>query len=284
MNRCYCPEYCLKAGEINSDGRPLGVTFAKKHLLQSHQLRLERERQAREAEAAHADRQAQARELHVAGARIFATTLLDDPPVHNETTHSTEFRSHPVTSDHEPIEAIIDGVRQISLLPESSTTGIEGELHRLSLETPISNPGSSQLPSRIETATSSQLPAPSSCIEAQSQLTKIALTQLSNIQSGIQSSASALVGLPSNAEIGEVKQLIKTWHQALSSINRKAPLVKARKTEIVQRLRNLEARILEVDTISPDDAVSYDTSKSLVSMSGTIGLINCRRSLICEPN
>ena len=83
MNRCYCLEYCLPQGGIDSDGQPLGVSFSKKQFLQSHELRLQRERQARRTVAA------QAQELEALGAQLFATMLLDDSPAHNETTRST---------------------------------------------------------------------------------------------------------------------------------------------------------------------------------------------------
>lgn len=262
MHRCYCPEQCLTSGGNDSEGRPLGVAFRKKHMLQSHQLRVQRERQAREAEVAHAEHQAQAHELQAAGAQIFATTLLDDPPLHNETTRSTAPRSNLAPSDDRSVQVIVDGIRQIALSPEPSITGVEDRFHRLSLDTPLASTQHPQLSSNIRNPTAGQPPDQRSGTGEQNQHTTIALTQLSNIQSGIQSSANALVGLPSAEKIVEITHLIKTWRQALASINRKVPLVTARKSETMKMLHKLEARIAEVHIISPSDPVQYNTGKS----------------------
>ena len=124
MNRCYCLEYCLPQGGTNSDGQPLGVSFSKKQFLQSHELHLQRERQARWTVAAQAQ-QAQAQELEALGAQLFATTLLDDSPAHNETTHSTIPQTNPASSDNSTIRLIVDGVQHIGLSPESNTTSTE---------------------------------------------------------------------------------------------------------------------------------------------------------------
>ena len=90
---------------------------------------------------------------------------------------------------------------------------------------------------------------------------KIALTQLDNIQVSIYSSANALMGMPSVEKLNKVKQLIKTWHNTLASITRNVVIVKTWKMEVMKILRNLEARISEVDIILPSDPVQYNTGK-----------------------
>ena len=256
MIRCYCPEYCLLEGGNDSDGRPSGVTFTKS-TLQSHKTRLQRERLAQQAVA----QQVQARALEVAGAQLFASTLLDNHPVHNETTRSTDPCSYPSLLDNRSIQAITDGVRHIGLSPESGITGVEEEFHELSLETPLSRSQRPELLSNIGSPTSSQR-RDKQYTREQSQYTKINLTQLDELQSAIRSSANTLLGLPSVEKIDKVKQLVGTWRQALASINRNVSLVTTRKTEVMELLRNLEARIAEIDIVSPSDPVEYRTSKS----------------------
>ena len=162
--------------------------------------------------------QAQAQELEALGAQLFATMLLDDSPAHNETTRSTIPQTNPASSDDSAIRLIVDRVRRIGLSPESNTTSTE-EFHRLSLDTSCSCMQEPLLPSTIQIPSSSQLHNQRASREEQNQHTKIALTQLDNVQSGIQASANALISLPSVETIAEVKHLIKTWQQTLASIN-----------------------------------------------------------------
>jgi hypothetical protein len=223
--------------------------------------------------------QAQAQELEALSAQLFATTLLDDSPAHNETTRSTIPRTNPASSDDSSIQIIVDGVRRIGLSPESNTTSTE-EFRRLSPDTSLSRVQDPSLPSTVPIPASSRLHDQRASKEEQNQHTKIALTQLDNVQSDIQTSANALVSLPSAETIAKVKQLIKTWQRTLASINRNVPLVKTRKAEVTRILRHLEARISEVDMISPSDPIQYDTGRLSVSTSVTGGLTNHRRSFV----
>ena len=159
MHRCYCTEYCLPAGGNDFNGRPLGVAFPKKHFLQSHQLRVQHERDARQRADAQAAQRTQDRELEVAGAQLFATTLLDNPPVDNQNTHSNESRSNPASMpsiNDGSVQAIVDGIQNIGLSPESS---VEEQFHRLSLETPVSNTQRTPPPSNSQIPISTRPPA-----------------------------------------------------------------------------------------------------------------------------
>jgi hypothetical protein len=290
MHRCYCAEYCLPAGGNDSDGRPFGVAFAKKHFLQSHQLRVQRERDARQREDAQAAQRTQDHELDVAGAQLFATTFLDDP----QSTRGNQSRPNPASMPYindGSVQVIVDGLRNIGLssesnieqqfhrlsletpisdahrLPSASNSGlssesnIEQQFHRLSLETPISDAHRPPSASNSQIPTSSQPPNQTRSKDERNQHTKIALTQLDNIQADIYSSANALIGMPSVEKVTEAKQLVKTWHNILAAITRDVAVVRTKKNEVMKILRNLEARISELDIISPSDPVQYNTGK-----------------------
>ena len=112
--------------------------------------------------------------------------------------------------------------------------------------------------------------------------TKIALTQLDNIWSGIQASANTLVSLPSVETITEATHLIKTGQQTLASINQNVPLMRTWKAEVMKLLHCLEAHILEVDIISPSGPIEYDTGKLSASTltSVTSMLVNHHRAFV----
>ena len=127
----------MPAGGNDFDGRPFGIAFSNKHILQSHQLRIQRERNARQRADAQATQQSQDHELDVASAELFATTLLD--PVHIQGTRSNQSSSNSASLpyiDDDSVQIIVDGVRSIGL---SSVSGVEDQFHRLSLETPVPN-------------------------------------------------------------------------------------------------------------------------------------------------
>ena len=256
MYRCYCPEYCLSNGGNDSDGRPLGLPFHSEYLLQTHMIRIQCEHCDQEVLLAQTAQQAEA-----VGTQLFATTLFDDPSIFNLTTHSSGAPPDSASSDDGSIQAIIAGVQCIGLSPEASFTSVEEEFCRLSLDTPcsdISSPTSSPI---SQSSASDQQSNQASSKAERSQHTKTALAQLSHIESGILSSANELVCIPSPEKISEIKQLVNAWHKALASINQSIPVVKTRKTVVVEVLHRLKARLSEVTIISPSDPVQYNMGK-----------------------
>ena len=109
MYRCYCPEHCLLKGGNDSDGRPLGFPFRSEYQLQTHTLRVQRERRDREVLSARTVQQAQAREAEAASALLFVTTLLDDPSIH-DSTHSNRAPPNSASSYDSSFQAIVAGV------------------------------------------------------------------------------------------------------------------------------------------------------------------------------
>lgn len=258
MNRCYCPEECLSKGGTDSDGRPLGYAFATAHLLRTHQIRIKRERLERKVLEDRIAHQNQAQAVEAAGAQLFVTTLLDSTSMSNSTTSSNEPLSHSGSSGDSSIQAIVAGVQRIALLPEAGITGTEDESRQFSLETP--RPSASLSPISQAPASDQQSTQASSKAD-RNQHTKTALDQLNNIELCILTAADELAGIPSSEKIAETKELVKAWREAIASINRKLSVVKTRKTQVMEVLRRLEARLLEVDIISPSDPISYNTGK-----------------------
>ena len=159
-------------------------------------------------------------------------------------------------------QAIVAGVQRIALSPEATITGVEEEFHWLSLETPCSSISEHTSSPISHSPTSNQRPTKSSSSKAEwSQHTKTVLAQLSHIESNILSSANDLIGIPSPEKITEINQLVTTWHKALALINRDLPVIKTRKTAVMEVLRCLEALLSEVN---------------IISLSNQIGRASCR--------
>ena len=239
----------MSNGGNDSDGQPLGPPFCSEYLLETHTLCIQHE--CRDQEVLLAQTAQQAQETEAAGAQLFTTTLLDNPSIFNSTTHSNGAPPDSASSDNGSIQAIIASVQRIGLSPEASFTGVVEEFCQLSLNTPcsdISSPTSS--PISQGPASDQQSNQASSKVE-RSQHTKIALAQLSHIESGILSSANELVCIPSPEKISEIKQLVNAWHKALALINRSIPVMKIHKTVVVEVLCCLEARLSEVLSYRP---------------------------------
>ena len=110
---------------------------------------------------------------------FFATTLLDDPSIHNATRSNCALPDS-ASSDDSSFQAIIASVQCIALSSEAIITGVEEEFHQLSLETPCSSILEPTLSPISCSPTSNQQPTKSSSSRAEkSQHTQTALAQLS---------------------------------------------------------------------------------------------------------
>ena len=148
---------------------------------------------------------------------FFATTLLDDPSIHNA-TRSNCAPPDSASSDDSSFQAIVASVQHISLSSEAIITVVGEEFYRLSLVTPHSSILEPTLSPVSHSPASNQWPTKLSSSRAeQSQHTQTMLAQVSHIKSNILSSANDLLGIPSPEKIPKINQLVNTWDKALAS-------------------------------------------------------------------
>lgn len=287
--RCYCSEECLAKGGADSSGRPLGVLFPNDRQLANHQLRVKRQRDARECAEREAERLAAENDLQQASAQLFASTVLDQSPSLSpgfQVSRDNTLSAAGVTNTSS-VEAILEGVRRITLShdnlppppdchPASSIFHGATEISQ-NLSISLSNPAVDSLTSALsgvkllgnshsvppthfpEPPVGGRSPKPSK--QERSVRTQTALEILKRVQSDMVTQAAKLVNLPTNDAVDDVNSQIGLWREAMMGIKSRTDSIDTLKSDICQTLAKIEARIAELRNISPNQPIRYSTGK-----------------------
>lgn len=276
--RCYCSEECLAKGGADSSGRPLGVLFPNDRQLANHQLRVKRQRDARECAEREAERLAAENDLQQASAQLFASTVLDQSlslsPSFQVSRDNT--LSAAGVTNTSSVEAILEGVRRITLShdnlppppdchPASSIFHGATEISQ-NLSISLSNSLTSALSGvkllgNSHSVPPTHFPAPKPSKQERSVRTQTALEILKRVQSDMVTQAAKLVNLPTNDAVDDVNSQIGLWREAMMGIKSRTDSIDTLKSDICQTLAKIEARIAELRNISPNQPIRYSTGK-----------------------
>ena len=293
---CNCTECCHISH--HPKGRPFSSAIEKTaHLARMH---LEREPRSHQTEP-----QVAQEDIGDIGARVFATTVLDDGPDlecqpsklwtsrEEFQQNSADVQYHSYAQSALPLDDIIAGVSRLSLESVASgppdllscnvddlTTGSSGLcLEHVPHSLPSTN--SDHTPFQGFTSEPAQ-PLPPLSKKDRHRKTQQAITLLKNMRIRVLAALEKL-STPSHETLCEVESEVVTIRQALEKITRQADSVDELKKEVLKAVEDLRSRATRLRMIMPDlrcNPIEFDSSKVVcMHQLNFILTINCRTSL-----
>lgn len=233
LSTCFC-ETCVRKGGTNDHSERRGITM-NAHEFKMHQIRLERELSNETPTQPTED------DLQRASSAMFTSTLLVDDGISNYHTTSTSAPDNPNPDpfSSSAINAIATSVGRLARRSDRESSP------------PTPSVPNNQPPHSLDSRKKDR-----------SQHTVKAVSILERALDTLRECATRLNQSPTPQTTADVESTVRETRRAVDSINRDAVGVNDIKLQITQQLNNLEARLLELRHLLPDEqSFPYDSGQ-----------------------